>query len=122
MNAVNWFEIPASNYERAAAFYETVLSIKLKADNEFAGLKMGIFPYADGKVGGAVVAGEGHQPGSGGTLVYLPAHELDAVLSRVESAGGQIILPRTTIAPEIGDIAIVRDTEGNHVGLHRPPM
>jgi predicted enzyme related to lactoylglutathione lyase len=53
-----------------------------------------------------------------GSIVYLNARDqMDAMLARVESAGGTVILPRTEIAPN-GFIAVVQDTEGNHVGLH----
>ena len=53
-----------------------------------------------------------------GVIVYLDADgTLDAGLARVERAGGQVILPKTDIGPP-GFIALVRDTEGNLVGLH----
>jgi predicted enzyme related to lactoylglutathione lyase len=29
-NAINWFEIPAKNFDRAKSFYETVLGIKIQ--------------------------------------------------------------------------------------------
>jgi predicted enzyme related to lactoylglutathione lyase len=42
---------------------------------------------------------------------------LDETLGRVEKAGGKIVMPKTDIGPP-GFIAIVRDSEGNSVGLH----
>ncbi|MBV8465349.1 MAG: VOC family protein [Burkholderiales bacterium] len=120
MNASNWFEIPAHDFNRASRYYETVLDIQLKADNEFAGLKMGIFPHDKPGSGGAVVEGKDHVPGSAGTLIYLHAPQLDAVLARIEPAGGAVLLPKMDLGDEIGYIAIMRDTEGNHIGLHQP--
>ena len=58
------------------------------------------------------------RPTGGGTLVYLNADgQLDAILSRVEAAGATIVLPQTAIGPD-GFIAVVADTEGNHVGFN----
>jgi hypothetical protein len=61
---------------------------------------------------------EGMSPGVGGTIVYLNVEgELDAVISRIEPAGGKLLRPRFAIG-EHGFIAIFMDTEGNVVGLH----
>ncbi len=40
------------------------------------------------------------------------------VLDRILSEGGQIIMPKTLIAPEIGYMANFIDTEGNRIALH----
>jgi predicted enzyme related to lactoylglutathione lyase len=54
--------------------------------------------------------------------MYLNAgNALDAMLARVAAAGGQVLLPATVIG-EQGVIAIIRDSEGNRVGLHAPPV
>ena len=115
-NAVNWFEIPASNFERAVDFYSTILGIELHKTN-MLGTDMGFFPYEDG-VGGAVVTGEGYEPTTSGSLVYLNAGEnLEGPLSKVAEAGGKVVLPKTSIG-ENGYIAHFIDCEGNKVALH----
>jgi len=54
-----------------------------------------------------------------GTTVYLDGgNDLSIPLSRVESAGGTIILPKTNIGENRGFIALFIDTEGNKVGFH----
>jgi predicted enzyme related to lactoylglutathione lyase len=69
-------------------------------------------------VGGALVQQKGRQPTESGALVYLDADgKLDASLARVEAAGGRVVMPRTDIGAP-GFIALIRDTEGNVVGLH----
>jgi len=84
------------------------------------GSEMAFFPSEDG-VGGAVVSGDGYEPNDKGSLVYLNAGEdLSAALSRVEKAGGKVIVPKTQISPEIGHFALFIDTEGNKVALHSP--
>lgn len=83
------------------------------------GFDMGFFPSQRGEVSGAVVAGEGYVPGDKGTLVYLNGgDDLNTVLSKVETAGGKVAVPKTKITDEYGYFAIFIDTEGNKVGLH----
>jgi hypothetical protein len=52
-------------------------------------------------------------------MVYLNCNGiLDQALSRVSAAGGLVLLPKTEIPGGHGYMACLRDTEGNHVGLH----
>jgi predicted enzyme related to lactoylglutathione lyase len=119
MNAINWFEIPCTNFERAAKFYEAVLATRLERVDA-AGGPHGIFPTSGHGVGGALVIDKQNAPAAKGSRVYLDATgKLDACLERVPKNGGEIVVPKTSIAPH-GFLAIVRDTEGNHVGLHSP--
>ena len=44
-NAINWFEVPAENFERAKSFYEKVLDTKLETmSNKEMGMTMAFFP------------------------------------------------------------------------------
>ena len=43
---------------------------------------------------------------------------MDAIVGRIEGAGGKVVMPKTQITPEIGYMAFFMDTEGNKVGLH----
>jgi len=115
---IHWFEIFVTDMERAVRFYQTVLDIDLRRENE-DGRPMAIFASAvEQGVGGALVRQPGREPTSQGVLVYLDADgKLDACLGRVERAGGAVVQPKTDIGKP-GFIALVRDTEGNLVGLH----
>lgn len=118
-NSLNWFEIPATNLERSKTFYETLFEIEMPV-MEMDGTKMAMFPMApgSGKANGGIAQGPMHQPSADGTKVYLNANpKMDAVLSRVEAAGGKITLPKTAIGPN-GFMAFITDTEGNTVGIH----
>ena len=116
-NALNWFEIPASDIERAKKFYNTIFEFELIPMPATEGFEMGMFPVEDG-VSGAVIQGEGYIPSMEGSVVYLHGgDDLSVVLDRVEAAGGQIILPKTGIG-ENGFMAYFKDSEGNRVGLH----
>lgn len=117
-DALNWFEIFVSDFDRAQTFYEAILSTKLQL-SEMEGTRMGIFPSdCDSGVGGAITLMKDYKPGRGGTLVYLNVEgELDAVLERIPAAGGKVIEGRVDISPH-GFIGIFEDSEGNVVGLH----
>ena len=119
-HAINWFEIPTTDLERASRFYESLLGISLKRER-FAGTDthMAIFPGEQESVRGALIASPRRKPVADGALVYLHAQDLDASLARLEKVGGSVVLPKTDIG-EPGFIALVRDSEGNVVGLHAP--
>lgn len=119
-NAINWFEIPATNFSRAKSFYSTIFNTEMHTDT-IMGNQMAFFNSTDGGVGGAVCQGEAYKPSSEGTMPYLNGgNDLSEVLDRVESAGGTITLPKTQISEEIGYMAIFFDTEGNKIALHSP--
>jgi len=119
-NLLNWFEIPAIDFNRAVAFYRAVLALEIH-ETEMYGTKMGLFPMDGQNVSGAVVQGDGYTPAKEGTLVYLNGgNDLQTVLNRVEQNQGTIIVPKTQISEEMGYFAIFLDTEGNKMGVHSP--
>lgn len=116
-DAVNWFEIPTTDLERAVGFYQQLLDTTLKVS--FFGEPMALFPSAQEGVGGALVHRPRHQPANAGALVYLNADgRLDAALARTEEIGGKVLVPSTPVPGGFGSFAVVLDTEGNHIGLH----
>lgn len=124
-NAISWFEIPTIDIDRAQKFYETVFEIKMQV-LEFQNIKMRMFPLDDpmNGVGGALVNTEGfHKPSAtDGPLIYLNGNpDVKIFLDRVEAAGGKILVPKTTISPEYGDMAVFTDSEGNRIALHNVP-
>lgn len=117
-NAINWFEIPVNDFARAKKFYETLLGESI-TEMPHPTYKYEMLPadMEDG-VGGGIVQGEGFEPSDKGALVYLNAgDDLAGPLSRVEKAGGKIVLPKTAIPPN-GFMAHFIDSEGNRVALH----
>lgn len=119
-NAVNWFEIPATDLARAQGFYETVLAVPLTRET-MGSEQMAIFPTeGDNAVAGCLnVGAEGVAPSRSGTRVYLDAGaSIDAVLARVAGAGGKVHTPKTALPPGMGFFAHIEDSEGNIVGLH----
>ena len=118
-NAINWFEIPVRDMNRTQRFYETLLARPLRRE-AMGPQTLAVFDSADLGVGGCLLAGETvPAPSVTGSLVYLNAHpSLDAVLARVEAAGGRITTPKVQLPGDMGFFAHVTDTEGNRIGLH----
>lgn len=118
-NAVNWFEIPVADMNRAQAFYETVLARKLRRE-EMGGSALAVFPYDEPATGGCLQSGANRSaPAGSGIRIYLDCSpSLDAVLARIDAAGGAIVSPKFALPGEMGVIALMRDSEGNEVGLH----
>ncbi|ADZ90127.1 VOC family protein [Marinomonas mediterranea] len=114
------FEIPATDLDRAVNFYSRIFDLTIET-MEMPEMKMGLFPYENQPTVGVIIQGEGCVPSSSGVTVYLNAGEdLQIVLSKVESNGGKVLLPKTPHADESGFFALFLDTEGNRLGLHSP--
>jgi predicted enzyme related to lactoylglutathione lyase len=118
-HAVNWFEIPVRDIDRAQSFYEALLAAPMRRE-AMGTHTMAMFGSADAGVGGCLLAGaDVPAPAAHGSLVYLNAEpSLDAVLARVEAAGGRIATPKVQLPGDLGCFAHITDTEGNRVGLH----
>jgi predicted enzyme related to lactoylglutathione lyase len=119
-NALNWFEISVNDIARAKKFYETVFSITME-QTEMMGMQMAFFPYENknGKASGGLVQSTMHKPSAEGAVIYLNANpDLSEALAKVEAAGGQVVMPKTFIDGDVGNMAFFIDTEGNRVGMH----
>ena len=121
-NSLNWFEISVADINRAKQFYETIFGIKLELQKMMGmEMEMASFPYepGGGKAAGALVQSQMHKPSKEGVKIYLNGNpDLSQVLSKVESAGGKVSMPKTKISDDIGFMAFFEDTEANSIGLH----
>lgn len=114
---ISWFEIPAYNLYRSVAFYNYIFQIEMTTV-ELNGYAMGFFP-AEGGIGGAIVTGHGCIPSEVGPLIYLNAgDDLNDALSRVNEAGGRVIMGKTFLGESAGYFALFIDSEGNRLALH----
>ena len=124
-HAISWFEIPATDIDRAQKFYETIFDMKMNA-MDFGNTKMRAFPLDDPMegIGGTLIDSGGfHKPSlTEGSMIYLNGNpDVNIVLGKVEKAGGKILTPKTEISPEYGFMAVFQDTEGNRIALHSVP-
>ena len=117
--AINWFEIPVADIDRAQAFYEAVLGQALRRE-AMGPQTLAVLPYAEPAVGGALIAGAHIPPPSAsGTVVYLNVNpDLQAAVGRALAAGAQLLTPRVDLPDGMGSFVHVLDVEGNRIGLH----
>jgi len=125
-NPVVHFEIYVADMERAKAFYEAVFETKLeKMPNPTPEVEMDMWFFPMDKetgmskygAGGMLVKMVGFSPGSGGTVVYFACEDCAVQASLAAQHGGSVAQDKTAIG-EHGFCALVRDTEGNLIGLH----
>jgi uncharacterized protein len=117
-NPVGWFEIYVQDMERARAFYEAMLHIKLERLGSDL-VELWAFPRSPTEYGasGALAKMEGVPSGGNSTLVYFSCADCSVEAKRAEAAGGKIMKEKFSIG-EYGFIALAADTEGNMFGLH----
>jgi len=121
-NMVGWFEIPVEDIPRAIKFYETVFEVEI-TPAEVGDLEMGWFPFDEKLPGstGSLVKSEGnYKPSTDGIAIYFTsqAGDIAVELSRVEAAGGKIVMPKTLITEDIGYMGLFIDSEGNRIAIH----
>lgn len=117
-NLISIVEISVTDFARAVNFYQTVLSISIE-EMEMDGNQMGVLPNEEGTVNVVLIKGNDYKPTTDGAILYLNAgNNLQPILDKVVQNGGQVIVPKTEISPEMGYFALFVDTEGNKLGLH----
>lgn len=122
-NPIGWVEIPVTDMDRAAAFYEKVFELPMQK-MDLGSTQMAIINPVEGEVKGsgcALVQNEQfYKPSQEGTLVYFtaPSGDLQVELDRVEEAGGKVLMHRKQVSEEYGFMALILDTEGNRIALH----
>ncbi|WP_227355734.1 VOC family protein [Haladaptatus salinisoli] len=132
-HTITWFELPSTDFDRAVDFYTTVLGREMEVyepdEDDAENGKAGMFQTNDGEVGGMIVELDEFTAENGATIPYAPTADSGVVvyfsvdgdladaLSRVESSGGEILIPKEEIPEMGGHYAVITDTEGNRVGL-----
>ena len=128
-NPVVHFEIYVQDMQRARAFYEAVLNIKLEHmpppgdAKDFADVEMWCFPMDKERgmstygTSGMLIKMPGFPSGGSGTLVYFACDDCAVQAARAASHGGSICKEKTSIGAH-GFFTLVNDTEGNMIGLH----
>ncbi len=116
MARVTHFEINADDPERAVSFYRDVFGWEIQK-------------WAGPVDYWLITTGREDEPGINGALMNrtdpaaatwntVEVGSLDDHVSRVEAAGGSVVVPKMAI-PGVGYQAYCRDTEGNVFGIHQ---
>lgn len=130
-NLIVWADIPATDLDRAIAFYSAVLE---RPFLKMPGMDSVAIPGPDeppeegggGPTDGPMtvafdlVQTEQLKPSMDGCTVYLNAEEdPEGMLRRVTEAGGEVLQPLQDMGEMVGWIGFFRDTEGNRIGVHK---
>ena len=111
-------EISVEDFDRAKKFYESILGIEITEMN-IMDTQIGMFPMEGYLNWGCISKCDQHRPSKDGTLIYLNADsDIEGMLEKITSAGGEILTPKTKLSNEFGFIAVFVDTEGNRIALH----
>jgi uncharacterized protein len=116
MSRVIHFEIPASDPERASAFYKRVFNWKIEkwpGPMEYWMVSTG----AEGTPG--INGGLMKNTNVKTTTNTIGVESVDAAIESATKAGGKLIMPKTPI-PAVGYFAYLEDTEGNLFGVMQP--
>jgi uncharacterized protein len=124
-HAISWFEIPATDINRAQKFYEAVFQVQM-INMDFEKTKMRAFPLDDPMkgVGGTIIdTGGFHKPSAtDGPVLYLNGNpDVQVFLDRAAAAGAQVVVPKTKISDEYGYMGFIIDTDGNRIAFHSIP-
>ncbi len=105
-------EISAKDPATADKFYSEVFGWKIEVDQQF---NYHQFEAQGGPSGAFVDVGELYKAGD--VVPYLGVADIDAMLKKVEKAGGKVLLPKTEI-PGVGWWGLFADPTGNRIGLY----
>ena len=124
-NAISWFEIPATDIDRAQKFYEAVFQFQM-IPMDFGTTKMRAFPLDNPMegVGGTLIdTGGFHKPSAtDGPVIYLNGNpDVQIFLDRAAAAGGSVVVPKTKISDDYGYMGLIIATEGNRIAFHSVP-
>ncbi len=119
MAKVVWFDIPVADMGRAIEFHQTLTGQKLTRLPVGEDKETALFTFEDGGSAGCLFAAAEDQPSHYGSRVYFDANpSIDGWLSRVERAGGRILIGKALVGGDHGYYACIEDSEGNRVGLN----
>jgi predicted enzyme related to lactoylglutathione lyase len=107
---VTWFQIDGQDGGALQRFYAEVFNWKMGPSPDGSGMAM-VSPNKGGIAGGI-----GHGMPARVT-VYVGCDDVDAMLAKVEGAGGQRALDKRELPDGMGHIAGFIDPAGNFVGL-----
>ncbi len=109
---ISHIEIPSTDLNRSSEFYKNVFSWDFKPFGN------GYLLYNNHQ---GILAGlrKVDSVAKGNTTVFhVTVENLDQMLEKVKSAGGHIIVGKTTI-PAMGWYTVISDLDGNSVGLYQ---
>ena len=109
--ALTWFELATTDPESAADFYQQVLGVEIKQDENVQEFPYWLMWLGEQMVGGIIQIGEDWGPVPPNWGVYFGVNDVDATAAQAqELGGGAIIEPRDLM--DFARFSVLRDAEG----------
>ena len=116
MNRITHFELATDNLEKTAAFYRDVFDWQIqKWEGPVEYWLVGTGDDSTPGINGGLMLTGGDMKG---TINTIEVDDIDAVIARIQSHGGEVILEKQAI-PGVGYQAYFKDNSGIIVGLHQ---
>ena len=120
-NTFVWADIPVADMDRARKFYAAVLQTEVPLMDGANG-DVALLPMEPGDMSGDLVKSDLRTPGAPGVTIYLDSKgDPEGMIERAVAAGGQVGMPVTDMGEMVGFIGFFIDSEGNRIGVHKPP-
>ena len=120
-NTFVWADIPVADMDRARKFYAAVLQTEVPLMDGANG-DVALLPMEPGDMSGDLVKSDMRTPGAPGVTIYLDSKgDPEGMIERAVAAGGQVGMPVTDMGEMVGSIGFFIDSEGNRIGVHKPP-
>jgi len=113
-NIICYVEIPATNPEKAAGFYNAVFGWTAKPSSL---TEMNYWMF-ETTAGGMLGGFDGSKPvREDGMTFFINVSDIDHTLSQIQKAGGTVECLKEQIGGGYGFSATFRDNQGNRIGL-----
>jgi predicted enzyme related to lactoylglutathione lyase len=113
---VVWFEIPVADLQSAAQFYGGLFGWEFESfeayDSDYWTIK-----GEDTGVGGALVLDRERKPKGSAAIIFVAVDDLDHAVQKVLQLEGGVVKWPALITESAGSFAIVKDPDGNSIGL-----
>jgi uncharacterized protein len=129
-NTIVWADIPVTDLDRACKFYSAVLQQEVKPIEGMDGIALiapppGFDPsqmQGEAPVSFDLALSENQKPSTQGCTIYLNSGgDPEGMMQRAVDAGGTMLMPVTDMGQMVGSIGFFMDSEGNRIGVHKPP-
>ena len=115
INEIAFTCYPVTDMDRARAFYEGVLGLKVTMDHEMEGAHWVEFDIGAGTL--AIGKAPGMSPSRDGCSVALEVDDFDRAVAELKEAN--IEFNFGPLETPVCHMAFVRDPDGNSVGIHQ---
>lgn len=108
-------ELHTKDLKASRRFYEGIFGWTFQ---DIPGFETYAMFRTPGGLGGGIDGGPNAEaPSKVGPILHIETDDIDALLTKIEKAGGKTIRPKTKISDAFGSYALFLDNAGNRLGL-----